>query len=248
MKLKAIKRRFGIQAPRVAVRPHVPWYVRWLGLTLGGIAAVALVGTAYHYGQVFAGYDQHEVEGTLKKLTESNAQLEQANAALKSEHAVLERALQIERATQADLGRQVKTLSQENARLKEDIALVQTISASDAKAADGIRVSSVRIEPNPVAGEYSYRIVLLQTGNRAKPFHGSYQLVVNLTQDGRRGGMTVPAAGDAAAPAYPLDFRVHQRIDGTFKVHPGAIVHSVQLRVFEGRQTQPKVMQTVSVS
>jgi len=247
VKLKNLKRRFGIQAPRVAVRPHVPWYLRWLGLTLGAVATVALAGAAYHYGQIFAGFDQSEVEGTLKKLAADKTQLEQANATLASERAVMERELQIARAAQGDLAKQVKALSEENAKLKEDVALVQAISATNAKS-DGVSLSSVRVEPNPATGEYTYRIVLLQTGTRAKPFHGSYQLVVNLTQDGKRTGMTVPAPGESAAPAYPLDFRVHQRVDGTFKVSPGAVVHSVQVRVFEGGQKQPKVMQTVSVS
>lgn len=247
MKLKSLKRRFGIQAPRVAVRPHVPWYLRWLGLTLGVIATVALAGAAYHYGQIFAGFDQGEVASTLKKLAADKTQLEQTNAALASERAVMERELQIVRAAQGDLAKQVKALSEENSKLKEEIALVQAISASDGRA-DGVALSSVKVEPNPVAGEYTYRLVLLQTGTRAKAFHGSYQLVVNLSQDGKRTGMTVPAAGEGAAPAYPLDFRVHQRVDGTFKVAPGAVVHSVQVRVFEGGQKQPKVMQTVSVS
>jgi len=244
---KALKHRLGIRARRVAVRPHVPGYMRWLGLAVTGTAAVVLLWLAYHYGQIFAGFEQHGVERALKKLATDNVQLEKANARLKSELAVIERQLQIERATYTDLVKQVKALSNENARLKEDVALMQTISAPGAKI-EGVRVSSVRVEPNPVAGEYNYRIVLLQTGSRAKPFQGSYQLVVNLLQDGKRMGMTVPATGDRSANGYQLDFRVHQRIDGTFKVSPDAVVRSVQVRVFEDGQAQPKVMQTVTLS
>ena len=147
--------------------------------------------------------------------------------------------LQIERATYADLAKQVKALSHENARLKEDVALLQTISARGSKV-EGVRVSSVRVEPNPVPGEYPYRIVLVQTGARAKQFQGTYQLVVNLVQ--RRQASRSDCAGrpKRLPSAYQLDFRVHQRIDGTFKVAPGAVVRSVQVRVFEGGQSQPK--------
>jgi hypothetical protein len=67
-------------------------------------------------------------------------------------------------------------------------------------------------------------------------------------QDGLRKGISIPESADTASSAYQLDFRVHKRIDGTFKVAPGAEVHSVQLRVFEGRQPQPKIMQTLNVS
>jgi hypothetical protein len=143
--------------------------VRWLGIAGGALAAGGLIWAAYHYGQSFAGFKQHETASTQAKLTVQNAQLEKSNAALKSELAVLERQLQIERASQGDLVKQVKSLSHENSRLKEDITLLQTISAPERKA-DGISVSSVRVEPNPVPGEYTYRIVLVQTGARAKPF------------------------------------------------------------------------------
>ena len=48
--IRTLRRRFGIFAPRVAVRPHVPWYWRWIGfITLGGL--VVWVGwTTYEYG------------------------------------------------------------------------------------------------------------------------------------------------------------------------------------------------------
>lgn len=38
------------------------------------------------------------------------------------------------------------------------------------------------------------------------------------------------------------------RIDGTFKINPAAVVRSVQVRVFEAGQSQPKLMQTVTLS
>jgi multidrug efflux pump subunit AcrA (membrane-fusion protein) len=249
MKLKLLKRRFGAQARRVAIRPHVPWHLRWFGMTCGVVAVAALLWLSYHYGQSFAGFEQYEAQSAQKSLAAQNVQLETANATLKSELAVLERQLQIERATHHDLGKQVKVLSHENSQLKEDIALLQTIS-SPASKLDGISVSSVKVEPNPVPGEYTYRIVLVQTGSRSKPFQGRYQLVVNLVQNGKRIGMSVPETPESGSGSsvYKLDFRLHQRIDGTFKVAPGAEVQSVQVRVFEGAQPQPKIMQTVAVS
>jgi len=106
----------------------------------------------------------------------------------------------------------------------------------------------MRVESNSVPGEYTYRIVLVQTGSRAKPFQGNYQLVVNTVQDGKSTGTIVPGGSEKASNDHKLSFRVHQRIDGTFKVAPGAQVRSVQVRVFQGGKRQPKVMQTVTVS
>jgi hypothetical protein len=247
MKLRAWQRRFGAQARRVAVRAHLPWYLRWLGIGACVVAASGLLWTGYQYGHALAGFESPAAEGSDSKLAAQKAELEKANMSLKSDLAVMERELQIERATYGDLAKQVKALSHENSQLKEDIALLQTISNPGAKG-DGVSVSSVRIEPNAVPGEYSYRIVLVQTGSRAKPFQGNYQLVVNTIEDGKRTGVTLPTAAENASSAYRLEFRVHQRIDGTFKVAPGAQVQSVQVRIFEGGQAQPKVMQTVAVS
>jgi hypothetical protein len=242
---KWIKRRFGLHARRVTVQTRMPWHMRWLARGFLAFAAGGLLLIAYQRDEPLRPAAAQPVQRETPAAEQ--AALERANAGLKSELAVLERQLQIERATYADLAKQVKELTLENARLREDVALVQAISAADSKA-DGVKVSSVRVEPNSVPGEYTYRIVLLQTGTRNKQFLGRYQLIVNLVQNGERRGMTLPAAGEAAEPPYQLDFRVHQRIDGTFRVDPGAVVRSVELRVFEGRQTQPKVMQTVTLS
>lgn len=248
MTLKSLRRHFGAQAPRVAVRPHVPWYLRWLGLLGVGLAVSGLLwAVGSHYGQSLAGFEHREADGEQRKLVAQNLQLAQANKTLKSELAVLERELHIERATKGDLAKQIKGLSNENSRLKEDIALLQAISDSGAKR-DGVSVSSIRVEPNTVPGEYTYRIVLVQTGSRAKPFQGNYELVVNLVRDGKSTGITVPENPEKASNEYKLSFRVYQRIDGTFKVTPGAEVHSVQVRVFQGGTRQPKVMRTVTVS
>ena len=249
MKLKLLMRRFGVQAPRLAIRPQMPWYLRWCGIACGALSSVALLWLAYDYGQSYAGQEQGQgrAEAVATKPSLQSAELESANAALKSELAAVLRELQIERAAQLDLAKQMKALTHENAQLKEEIEVLQTISAPASKA-DGISVSSARVEPSPAAGEYTYRIVLVQTGSRTKPFQGNYELVVNLNRDGVLKGMTIPESAEKASSAYKLDFRIHQRIDGTFKVEPGAEVKSVQVRVFEGGQRQPKVMQTVTLS
>jgi hypothetical protein len=214
-------------------------------LSASTLGLAGLLWLGWQHG-LAAGEAQSE-GGPLRLLATQNAELERTNAALKSEVAVLERQIQIERATYTDLARQVKELSNENARLREDAALVQAISAADSKV-DGVKVSSVRIEPNGVPGEYSYRVVLLQTGSRSKQFLGRYDLVINVVQNGERIGITLPRTAETADAHYQLDFRVHQRIAGTFKVPASAVVKSVQLRVFEGRRAQPKVMQTVTLS
>lgn len=242
---QAIRRRFGLHARRVRVQTEFAGYLRWIGLAFLGVGLGFIVWVICL--QAGSWDISLESRSALERLRTEKAGLEKDNATLRSELAVLERELQIERASQAELARQVKAMAGENARLREDAALVQAVSAPDAKV-DGVKVSSARVQANPVEGEYSYRIVLLQTGSRTKSFQGRYQLVVHLARDGDTRGITLPGPDDPAAQPYTLDFRVSQRLDGTFKVDPGAVVRSVQIRVFEGGQSQPKVMQTVTLS
>jgi len=240
-----IKRRFGLHARRVGVYSSVSaWLPRFVVLSVAAITLGGLLWLGWQKG-LFAS-DDDSPNAALRALTMRNGELERAQAAVKSEVAVLERQVQIERATHADLLRQVKELDDENAQLREDLALLQAISTADFKL-EGVKVTSVRIEPNGVPGGYSYRFVLLQTGPRAQPFLGRYELLVQLDQGGTHRGVTLPAGSEVDAQ-YRLDFRVHQRIEGSFSVPPTATVRSVQLRVYEGRQPQPKLMQTVTLS
>lgn len=242
---KAIKRRFGLHARKVRVQTEWTVYLRWTAIAFVGVALCFFGWLAY------SSADEWDVsigaKSVLKRVEGEKASLEKENAGLRSELAVLERQLQIERASQAELAKQVKTMADENARLKEDVALVQAVSGADARV-DGVKVSSARVIAGSVAGEYSYRIVLLQTGARKKSFEGRYQLVVNMGRDGGKSGLSLPGPGEQGSQPYKLNFRVSQRIEGTFKVDPAASVRSVQIRVFEGNQTQPKVMQTVTLS
>ena len=60
-----LRRRFGIAAPRVAVRSEVAWYLRWLGLIVVLACSAALAAWMYDAGRRFAGFDRSEVEQEL---------------------------------------------------------------------------------------------------------------------------------------------------------------------------------------
>ena len=61
-RLLKLRRRFGIAAPRVAVRSEVAWYLRWVGLILVLACSAALAAWMYDAGRRFAGFDRSEVE------------------------------------------------------------------------------------------------------------------------------------------------------------------------------------------
>ncbi|MCW5605388.1 MAG: hypothetical protein KIT18_12675 [Burkholderiales bacterium] len=245
--LKTLKRKFGIAAPRVTVRTHVPWYLRWLGLAAAGALVFGIGWATYDFGMTFAGFRQSEADRALALRDAKIGSQEQELSEMRAKIAHVERQIEIERATYGDLVRQVKALTEENATLKEDLAFFQSLMpASDREGA--IMVNRFRLQPEALPGEYRYRLLLVQTGQRVRDFQGSLQFVLNIEQEGRKVVLTLPPEGERGTKEYQLNFRVFQRIEGTFRIAPDATVQGMQVRVFENGSNAPKLTQSVGVS
>lgn len=245
-RLKNFIRRFGIDAPQLAVRPHMPWYWRWLGI----IGVVALTtGVAwftYDFGLEYAGFRKGEATKLREQLDETVRQQQAELAELNARTAAAERQLQIERATYGDLAKQVKALAQENATLKEDLAFFQSLTATGKEGA--ISINRFRLVPESMPGEYRYQLLLVQAGER-KEFSGRLQFVLNLQQDGRKVTLMLPEADRAeAAKDFKVSFKLFQRVEGLFRIAPNATVKGLQVRVFEGNSETPKITHNVTIS
>jgi len=243
--LKKFRQRFGISAPRMTVTTHVAWYWRMLGLVAVLSCSLALAAWMYDAGRRFAGFDRSEAEQELSQLRENVGKLMQETASLRANVNASESKLQIERAAQTQLGRQVKALEDENARLKEDLAFFENLIPGEHRD-NTLLINRFRVDPGALPGEFRYRLLLLQGGRRDKPFQGNLQLLVTLQQDGKGAIITLPEEG--AAPAYKISFKYFQRVEGTFRVAPGARVKMVQVRIFEGGSTQARATQSFNLS
>jgi hypothetical protein len=80
--MRGFRRKFSISAPRLSVRPHVPWYVRWAiavpFLILIGLAVM----WAYDSGLELAGFHRGQAEKELSELRDRVHTLEDENAKL----------------------------------------------------------------------------------------------------------------------------------------------------------------------
>ena len=244
---RAWKRRFGVTSRRVTVRAHVPWYWRWLGYMAIGGFVVGVGWTAYDYGMELAGFRQSEAARAIGRMSGEIRDRDAQISELRSQVASVQRQLQIDRATYGDLNRQVKLLSEENAALKEDLALFQSLMASGGKEL-GLSINRFRVQADTLPGEYRYRLLLVQSGQRVKEFQGALQFVVNLEQGDRKFVLSLPPEDQKNSREYQVSFKFFQRVEGTFKVAPGTVVKSLQVRVFESGANAPKLSQTVSVS
>jgi hypothetical protein len=243
---RALRCRFGIAASPLAVRRRVAWYWRLpmvaLLLAIGAVVSLRMYGGDMQVLPFGRGAAFEELE----RLRDRALRLEDDNQRLRSIVAQHDQQIQMERATQADLAKTVKALQDENATLKEDVAFFRKLMSSD-RTGGGLSIYRFLVERSVLPGEYRYRLLLSQGGEREREFQGHMQLLVNLTQDGRPMVVTEPA-NPGEAKAYQVSFKFYQRLEGTFRVAPGALVRNVQLRVFESGSSQPKLMQTVNLS
>jgi len=247
-KFKTFLRRFGIDAPQLSVRPHMPWYWRWLGMVVIAAATAGVAWFTYDFGLEYAGFRKGEAAQLRAQLDETVRRQQAELTELNARTASAERQLQIERATYGDLAMQVKALAQENATLKEDLAFFQSLTATGKEGA--ISVNRFRLMPDSMPGEYRYQLLLVQAGERAKEFHGRLQFVLNLQQDGRKVTLMLPSeTGRAGTPKeYQVSFKLFQRVEGLFRIPPNATVKGLQVRVFEGNSDTPKLTHNVTVS
>ena len=237
----------GIATRRMAVRPDVPWYWRWL--QIGG-ATVAVVSLGWMLQALGQAWRPPEPAVELARLHERMQQQEDELAALRPRVAEAQRQMQIDRAAAADLEKQVKSLAFENAALKEDLAFFQSLMETQGGATKegSISVNRFRLKPESVAGEYRYQMLLVQTGQRVREFSGTVQFVLDVQHDGRKLVLVLPPEADREARDYRLNFRFFQRIEGSFKLTPGAVLKGMQVRVFENGARTPKLTQTLNVS
>lgn len=247
--LKSFVRRFGIDAPRLAVRPHMPWYWRWMGMAVAAAAVVGVGWFTYDFGLEYAGFRKNEAAQLRAQLDDTVKRQQAELAELNARTAAAERQLQIERATFGDLARQVKVLAQENATLKEDLAFFQSLTTTTSKEG-AISVNRFRLLPEPVPGEYRFQLLLVQTGERVKEFQGRLQLILNLQQDGRKVIVMLPPDSERSANAkeYQVNFKLFQRVEGSFRISPDSAVKGLQVRVFEGNSNAPKLTHNVTIS
>jgi hypothetical protein len=154
----------------------------------------------------------------------------------------------IERTAQQKLAQQIRGLEQDNARLREELAIFESMLSTETANAPPLSVLRFKVDPDVLPGEFRYRVMLLASGpRRGKDFQGRMELVVGLTEDGRSAMITVPGTGDAEAGNFKLGFKHFQRIDGIFRVSPKAKLASVQLRVYEVGFNEPRVTQNATL-
>jgi hypothetical protein len=225
MRWKLLRRRLSVSAPRVIVRSHLPWPLRWLVLAmmLGFSAALAL--WAFEFGKDIAGLDRvnkQQVQALRGELAQLREQYSSTRAIANSAETVLK----AERAAQERLAEQVKSLEQRNAELAGDLGFFEKLlPASGADQAVSVRGLQASLE---AVGQLHYQLLVMsRAGSRSMPPKARYELVLTGTLAGKP--WTQPAPGGAR----PLEGHPYQRLEGLLSFPAAAQVRQLTARVID---------------
>lgn len=232
--LRRLRGRFGIAAPRVSVRTHIPWYWRALAVTLMAAFALALARWIYDAGRQFAGFHRSETAQEIVSLSDRVAELDAELTRVRKLASAGESSLQIERTTQQQLSQQVRILEEENARLKEDLAAFEQLSSGEGQPG-GLTIGRLRIEPTGKPGEYRYALLAMyRSAVKASEFNGLLKFVATLQRNGQDVIIEIPGAAEAGAAKYQVSVRSFRKIEGSFSLPAGEQVKSIEVRLTQG--------------
>lgn len=235
VRIKRLRQRFGISAPRLSIRTQLAWYWRVLAMVLVLSVSLALGHWIYDAGQRIAGFQSEEAGREIQSLRASVARLDAELSRLRSIAGSGESSLQIERTAQQQMAQQVKMLEIENAGLKQDLAFFESlIPASESAGESGVKINRLRIEPDSAVGQYRYRMLLVHGGGRqVKESRGALQLLVKVQHGGKDVMIIFPAEGERNPQQFRFDIKNFQRVEGGFAVPSGAVVKNVEVRVLQ---------------
>jgi hypothetical protein len=236
MKWKLFTRRMSVSAPKMTVKRHVPWPLR-LAMWATAIVVCGFGGIGIWQATVGSGAQEREKQqAELAQLNDKLVALEKERAELAALAKSADSRLQIEKSTAERLSAQTRSLEQENAKLKADLAYMEGLLPTAGADGPTVALRQFEVMPDVVPGQYRYRALLVQGGREQREFTGTTQLHISSAASGSTKAVSIslPAPQDKAAQErMQVKFKRYLRIEGSFEVPKEFQPKTVQLRVLE---------------
>ena len=231
MRLRLLKRRLTISAPRMAVRSALPWPFRWavVAIVLGFCAAIGL--WAFEFGKDIAGLDRGSKEEILQLRQQLHgqqmeiAQLRQERDEAQSVSNTASALVAAEKAAQEKLQEQVRQLEQEAHALRDDLAFFERLIP--AGPTEGLAIRGLQVDTKE-PGRAKWQVLVIQSSKNAPELSLRLELTLSGLQAGKPWSMAL------AEGAIPFKIRQYGRVEGELALPAQAQIKSVTAKVMDG--------------
>ena len=244
--IKGIKRKFGVFAPQVSVRPNVPWYLRWLVIIVLIVLVLLLCWVMFDAGRRINDFDKNGISHESNQLSNINNRLKGENDKLRAQVAEFQLQMQMDSTTRNNITERINVLEDKNDQLKEELVFWENIVSGKGRATGNIFIYHFKVEKSQVPGKYSYNLVLLQGGEKINDFQGELAFTAHLWQDGEK--VKMPITTENSTKRFNLKFKIYHRVGGSFEVLPDTVVEALEVKVYENGKKKAKSTRLVNLS
>ena len=242
MRLRLLRRRLTISAPRMAVRSTLPWPFRWilLAIVLGFCAAIGL--WAFDFGRNIAGLDhtvreelvrsRNELDAVRAELSKARDERDQAQSIVNTAGTLVTS----EKATQEKLAQQVKQLETENRALRDDLDFFEKLIPTG--GADGVAIRGLQAEIQN-GNQLHWQVLVIQANRNAAEFNGRMEMAFTGAVNGKSWSAVLPGG------AQGIKVKQYGRLEGLFEVPAQVVVKSITARLLDGNTV--RATQTVKL-
>lgn len=178
-----------------------------------------LVYAIFEFGRYEAGFRVIDsVRGALTASSRIRA-LEAENARLRTELEAADVARRVDQEGYKQVQRSLGDMQSEIARLKQDLSFYRGLVQPDSLV--HVKVQQMQIVPDPAAGQYRLKFVLMQTGKPDKEVSGTASLVIDGLQGGKLKSLNFAEISPNRHVSLAYSFRYFQDYDEIVRLPKG---------------------------
>jgi hypothetical protein len=244
--IKGIKRKFGVFAPQVSVRPNIPWYLRWLVIIVFVVIVLLLCWVMFDAGRKVTNFDKNGINHESDQLSNFNSRLKGENDKLRAQVAEFQLQVKMDSTTNNNITERINALEVKNEQLKEELVFLENLVSGKGKTAGNIFIYHFKVKKSQIPGKYDYSLLLLQGGEKIKDFQGKLAFTAHLWQDGKK--VKMPIAIKDSPKEFDLKFNIYHRAEGSFEALPDTVVEGLEVKVYENGKKKAKSMRLANLS
>jgi hypothetical protein len=219
---------------KLVVRSHAPRRraVQW---GMGVLLTLTILYSAFEMGRYDAGFRVVDsVRGALSASARIRA-LEAENENQRRQLEAAETARRVDREGYRQVERSLGDMQSQIARLNQDLSFYRGLVQPDSLI--HVKVQQMQIVPQPAAGQYHLKFVLMQTGKPDKEVNGNALITIDGLMQGRPQSLTYAQVSPVRRVSLAYSFKYFQDYDEPLDLPPGFEPTRVGIEIRSGKDT-----------